>query len=74
MCAFRYQFLEQYDKGEINNLIDKIPDEKGEKLADTIFNGLIQTFEGAIFEFIKIFDELDKHLSNLNFYQEIIIL
>ena len=61
--AFRYQFLEKYDKGEINNLIDKIPDQKRIS-RDTIFNGLNSNFfEGAIFEFIKIFDELDKHLS-----------
>ena len=67
--AFRYQFLEKYDKGEINNLIDKIPDEKRREISrDTIFNGLNSNFfEGAIFEFIKIFDELDKHLSNFKF-------
>ena len=28
-------------------------------------------FEGAIFEFIKIFDELDKHLSNFKFLSKL---
>ena len=64
--AFRFQFLEQYSTEEINNLIDKIPSKKRREISkDTIFNGLNSKFlPSALNEYIKLFEDLDKHLSN----------
>ena len=63
--AFRFQFLDKYTTEEINNLIAKIPSEKKQEISkDTIFNGLNSKFlPGALNEYIKLFDDLDAHLS-----------
>ena len=63
--AFRHQFLENYNSEEINNLIRMIPDKKRRDInKDTIFNGLYSTYlPSALTNYLKLFDELDKHLS-----------
>ena len=63
--AFRYQFLEKYSYDEIKKLISMIPDKKRREVSeDTIFNGLKSKFlPNAFNEYIKLFNSLDKHLS-----------
>ena len=63
--AFRHQFLEKYSIDEIKKLILLIPDKKRREISeDTIFNGLKSKFlPDAFNEYIKLFNSLDKHLS-----------
>ena len=63
--AFRHQFIENYNTEEINKLIEMIPDKKRRDISkDTIFNGLESTYlPNALDEYLKVFDKLDKYLS-----------
>lgn len=63
--AFRHQFIENYNTEEINKLIEMIPDKKRRDISkDTIFNGLESTYlPNALDEYLKVFDKLDKNLS-----------